>query len=137
MISPGVLLCVQNVWFFGLLVGLKGKKWSKMRKKFCLLHSISKETYIIWFSFMAHMYKMIISMGFFRIGKMAKNGKKWTKIPKNSFPHSISQELYLIWLWFLVYLCKMMISPASFFIFSNFWFFWFLGGEGKRVKNDP
>ena len=47
---------------------------------------------------------------------------------------SLSQELYLIWLWFLIHLCKMMISPASFFIFSKFWFFGFLGGRVKGQK---
>ena len=31
-------------------------------------------------------------------------------------------------------LCKIMISPAIFFIFSKFWFFWFLDGEGKGQK---
>ena len=34
-------------------------------KKVCLSCFISQETYIIWFLFMAHMYKMIISRAAF------------------------------------------------------------------------
>ena len=60
-------------------------------KKFCLLHFISQEPYIIWFSFMVHMYEMIISTGVFFIiskfwfsglleGKRAKNSPKWQNI---------------------------------------------------------
>ena len=33
------------------------------------------------------------------------------------------------------HMCKMIISPVSFFIFSKFWFFMFLGG--KSAKNGP
>ena len=54
------LFIFPNFWFFGLLGGEKvnnGPKW----EKFCLAHSISQEPYIIWFSFMVHMCKMIIS----------------------------------------------------------------------------
>ena len=49
--------------------------------------------------------------------------------------HTISQEKYSIWSWFLVHLHKMIISPEDFFVFSKFWFFWFL--RGKSPKRCP
>ena len=48
---------------------------------------------------------------------------------------SISLEPYIIWLSFMLHMCKMIMSPGGCFIFSKFWFFWFLGGGGKRAKN--
>ena len=107
------------------------QKWSKMTKNCVTLRSVSQEPYIIWLSFMIHMYKMIISLGVFFIfskfwfsgsleewkgKKKAQNGKKFCQF------HFISQEPYIIWSWFLVHMCKMMIFPAIFFIFSKFWF---------------
>ena len=126
MISEG-FFHFSKFWFSGLLGGLKRKKWSKMTKKFCLLHSISQEPYI-WFSFMVHICKLIISPGAFFIfstflfsrlleGKRAKNSPKWQKIL--SFVLSISEEPYIIWL-FVVHKCKMMISPGIFSFFQNF-----------------
>ena len=41
-------------------VVVKGQRRSKIEKKFCLLYSISQESYIIWFLFMVLMFKMII-----------------------------------------------------------------------------
>ena len=57
---------------------------------------------------------------------MAKNGPKWQKI--------MSVSLHILGTVPLVHLCKMMISPVTFFLFSKFWFFVFLGGEGKGQK---
>ena len=61
-------------------------------KKFCLLHPISQEPFIIWFSFMMHICKMIISAGFYFIFSKfwffglfnGINSKKWSKMTKNS-----------------------------------------------------
>ena len=103
-----------------------------MRKN-CLLCSISQETCIIWFSFMVHICKMIVSMGIFLIfskfwfsrllgGKRAKNSPKWQKIL--SVTPSTSQEPYIIWLSFMLHLCKMIISPGNFFIFFKILIFW-------------
>ena len=40
--------------------GVEGPKMVQNDKKFCLLHSISQEPYIIWLSFMVQMWKIII-----------------------------------------------------------------------------
>ena len=83
MISPDVFLIFLKFSFFGLLGGWKGEKMSKMKnnsyichvpydkndprwqKKISLLQLISQEPYIIWLSFMMHLRKMMISLGFF------------------------------------------------------------------------
>ena len=82
--------------FFKILVllvvkggGIEGQKMVQNEKKFCLLRSISQESYIIWFWFMVLMCKKIISLRvfhFFKIlisgllgGKRAKNSLKWHK----------------------------------------------------------
>ena len=90
----------------------------------------------------AHVYNDDISIYFFHFFKilifLVVRRVKWQKMAQNDkkfrLSHSISQELYLIWLWFLAHLYKIMISPAIFFIFSKFWFFWFLGGRVKGQK---
>ena len=79
----------QNFDFLGVLVGQKMTKWPKM-KRFCLSHFISQEPYILWFSFMVCMCKMISSGVFFIFlkfwfsgllgGKRVKNCPKWQKI---------------------------------------------------------
>ena len=58
--------------FFKILIlwifrGVKGQKKVQNGKKLGLLHSISQEPCIIWFSFMVHFYKTIISPGVFYI----------------------------------------------------------------------
>ena len=40
---------------------VKGQKMVQNKKKFCLLCFISKESYIIWFSFMVLMFKTIVA----------------------------------------------------------------------------
>ena len=69
-------------------------------KEMCLMQLISKETYIIWLSFMMHFYKMMMSLTFFLFflhffkisilwvvrwiggggGARVKIGPKWQKI---------------------------------------------------------
>ena len=49
----------QNFDFLGCCE-VKVQKMAQSDKKFCLLCFISQELYIIWFSFMVHMSKMII-----------------------------------------------------------------------------
>ena len=61
----GCFLFIQNCDFVGCWEGKKAKnrpKWEKL----CLSHSISHKSYII-FSFMVHMWKMIMSPGVFFI----------------------------------------------------------------------
>ena len=56
-----------KVLIFWVVRWIKGQKMVQNEKKFCLSRSISQEPYIIWFSFMMHMCKMIISMSIFFI----------------------------------------------------------------------
>ena len=65
MISPGFFVVFLVFGFSRLLGREKGKKWPRVTKKFCLLHVISQEPYIIWLSFMVHLCKMMMSPGVF------------------------------------------------------------------------
>ena len=68
-----IYICRCYFHFFKILIlcvvsggnGIKGQKMVQNEKKFCLLCSISQESYIIWFSFVVLMFKMIIPPGFF------------------------------------------------------------------------
>ena len=101
--------------FFKILVfwfvrGVKGQKMVQSDKKFCLLHLISQEPYIIWLSFMVHICKMIISVGLsFWFRREVKGQRTVQNDKKFCLSNSLSQEPYIIWLWFLVHMCKMMI----------------------------
>ena len=64
MISSGIFFFFQNFDFL-VHTGVKGQKMFQNDKKFCLLHSISQEPYLIWLLFMVQMCKMIISPGVF------------------------------------------------------------------------
>ena len=46
MISPGVFF-IFDISIFRAVRGVKGKKWPKMTKQFCLLNFISPEPFII------------------------------------------------------------------------------------------
>ena len=130
MISTSFFFIFSKFWFSGLLGGggVKGQKIVQNEKKFCLSCSISQDSYIIWFSFMVLMFKMIRPPGvFFHIFKIlifwvvmgvkgqriARNGKKFC------LSCSISQEPN-IWSSFAVHKCKIIISPGFCFIFSKF-----------------
>ena len=43
-----------KILIFSFVRGLKGQKVVQNDKKFCLLHSISQEPYIVWLSFVVH-----------------------------------------------------------------------------------
>ena len=68
--------CFSKFWFFGVVSMVKGQKMAQNAKKVCLSCFISQETYIIWFSFKVHMYKMIISrvVFFFILSKLWFSG---------------------------------------------------------------
>ena len=77
-----------RILIFWVVSGVKRQKMVQNEKKICLSRSISQEPYIIWFLFMIHMCKMMISSGLFfkilifrvvrrvRRQKMAPNDKK-------------------------------------------------------------
>ena len=109
------------------------------QKKFCLSNSISEGLYIIWFSFMVHIYKMIISPRVFFIfskfwflglrGKRAKTGPKWEEMLCSMF-----QEPYIIqfhsWYTYVKWHLQMLFS-----FIKNFDF---LDSRGvKMAKNGP
>ena len=118
-----------------------GKKWSKMTKKFCLLCSISQESYIKWYSFVLHNCKMIVSMSVFHFSKfwffwVVRRVKK-QKIVQNdqnlsTVPY-ISGTTHHMILIFGTH--KRIISPG---FFSHFFQILIVGvNSGKRAKNDP
>ena len=65
VISPSVALLISKVWFFGLLEGWEDEKWPKMTKISVRRAFIPQEYYIIWYPFLVHMCKRIISPGLF------------------------------------------------------------------------
>ena len=92
VISPGFFFVFLlfffhffNILIFQVVSGVKGKKMTQKDKKFSLLHSISQELYIIWLSFLVHIFKMIISpcILIFEVVRGLK-GEKWHKMTKNS-----------------------------------------------------
>ena len=87
--------CFSKFWFLGIVSRVKGQKMARNNKKVCLSCFISQETYIIWFSFMVHMYKMISQVVFFILSKLwfsrllgEYKGKKWSKVKNNSVSHT-------------------------------------------------
>ena len=58
IISPG-FFSFFDIFTFQAVGGVKGQKMTQDDKKFCLLHFISQEPYIMWLSFMIHLCKMI------------------------------------------------------------------------------
>ena len=59
------MFCFFKILIFQVVNGVKGQKMVHNDKKLCPSRSISQEPYIMWFSFMVQMYKMIISPGVF------------------------------------------------------------------------
>ena len=129
IISLDILFIFFKIFIFCVVKGVNRQKTVQNDKKFSLSCSISQERYIIWFSFIVHMSKIIISPGvFFIFSKFwffgllggVKMQKKVQNDKKVCLPHSISQEPYIIWLSFMVHMCKLIISSVFFFIFQNF-----------------
>ena len=97
-----------KILIFQIFRGLKGQKMARNGKNFCLWHLIFQEPYIIWSSFMGHMYN--ISRHFFSffskfwflesLEGMVKGQKMAQNDKKVCLSHSVSQEPYIIWLWF-------------------------------------
>ena len=92
MISPGAVFHFSRILLFWVVTGVKEQKMAQNEKKYCLSRSISQKPYIIWFSFMVHICKMIVSTSIFCFifskfwfsalsgGKRAKIIPKWQKI---------------------------------------------------------
>ena len=69
IISSSAFFHFFKILIFWVCMGVKGQKTVHNDKTFCLLHSISQETYIIWLWFLVHMCKMTISPANFFIFK--------------------------------------------------------------------
>ena len=84
MISPGFFF---HFWYF-IFPAVRGQKMAQDDKKFCLLHFVSQELYIIWSWFLVHMCKRIIHicrafLHFFQILIFRVNsGAKEQKLPE-------------------------------------------------------
>ena len=110
-------------------------------RNFCPLYSIFQEPYIIWWLFMVHMCKMIISPGVFFMfskfwysglllgggGGTAKNAPKWKKIL--SVVLHISGTIHDR---HLLYLREVTVSPGIFSFFQNFDF---PGWKNKSIQS--
>ena len=65
--STGIFFIFLKILIFWVVRGVKGQKVVQNKKKLYLTCYISQETYIIWFSFMVHICKIITSTGVFSI----------------------------------------------------------------------
>ena len=110
----------------------------------CLSRLISQEPYIIWLSFIVHMWKNYnISSCFFHFFKIlifwVVRGVKRKKMTQNekkilSVTCSISQEPYITWLSFMVHLYKMIISPGVLNFFKILIFWVVRGVKGQKLS---
>ena len=139
MIIPLGRFFIFSKFCFFLLLGVKKGKMVQ-NDRICPLHLISQDPYIIWLSFMVHMYK-IKSPGVFLIfqvvsrlkgQKMVQNDKKFCS------SRFISQEPYIIWFSFLVHsLVWNNISRFFFQLFTILVFQVVKGVKGqKTLEND-
>ena len=113
--------------------------------KFCLLHFISQEPYIMWLSFMVHIFAIIISSLVLFIFpkiwfsgctgcKRAKNGPEWQKIV--FFAPYLRNHTSYLWFSFMVKMCTMIISPGVFFNFKIL-IIWFVRGlKGQKMAQN-
>ena len=147
--SPRVIFSFTKIWIFQVVSGGKGQKVAQNDKKKCLLQFMSREPYIIWFSFVVHNCKMIISpvifffFIFFKIlifqvvrrvkgQKMAQNDKKLC------LSCLIFQKPDIIWSSFMVHMCKRIISAGFLYIFLQMLIFGISSGvKGQKMtQND-
>ena len=62
IISPGFFFLIFFLLLiFWVVMGVKGQKMVQNDYKFCPSRSISQEPYLIWFSFMVHIYEIVRS----------------------------------------------------------------------------
>ena len=141
MIYPGISFHFFKILILGVVSGIKGQKVIQNDKKNCLSRCISQEPYIIWFSFMVHLCKMIIfprvffffsKFWFSGLLKGVRGQKVVQSVKKFCLLRSISQGPYIIWSSFVIRMCKMMISPGAFFMFFKILIFQIF----RRVKGE-
>ena len=103
---------LQVLSFFKMLIfwvvkGVKEQKMVQNENKFCLWRSLSQESYIMWFSFMVHMSKMIIFPSIFFIfskfwfsGLGQKIALKWQKSSACHAPYLKNHTSHDSHLWY-------------------------------------
>ena len=142
IIFPGFSFIFPNFWFFGLLVGSKGKN----DKKLCHLCSISQESFIIWSWLVVHKLNMMISLGVFFIFSKpwffsllgGSKGKKWLKTTKTlSVVPYISGTIHHMIVIFGAHVWNDDISRCCFHFFKILVFHVVMGVKGKKMaQND-
>ena len=63
MISPSIFSDFFKILIFPVVSEVKGQKMTQNFKRFCRMHYITQEPYIIWLSCMVYICKMIITLG--------------------------------------------------------------------------
>ena len=134
IISPGVFSIFQNFDFLGFQ-GVKGQKMTRNDKKFCLLHLIFQESYIMWSSLMVQMCKRVIYPGIFLIfsklwffGIIREGGGrvKGQKMVQNDKIVSLTGH---------VHSCQLDLSPIVDFIWAEYGKdIFFFSENSKKIK---
>ena len=87
LISSSVFFIFFKIVISWIVSKVKEYKMAQNDKKLCLAHSISQEPYIIWFSFLIHLCKMMVRPGIFSFFKImifrAVRGVKEQKMVQN------------------------------------------------------
>ena len=129
-----------KVFIFWNASGVKGQKWSKMTKNYVVLHGSGTIRHMIAICGAQVLKDNISTFFFFKILIFwVARRVRGQKVSQNDKKLSVSLRIlgnhtaYDCGCWYnFVY--KMMISPETFFIFSKFWFFRFLGSRKKGKK---
>ena len=121
-----------QILIFWVVRRVKELKMVENDKKFCLLHSIFEEPYVIWLSFM--FVNISLKILIFWVHRGVKE-QKMVQNDKTCLSCSISEEQHIKWLSFMVQISKMIVSPGVFFNVKIFIFQFVKGPKGQ--KNGP
>ena len=109
-----------KILIFQVVSGVKEQKMVQNNKKFCLLHFISQELYIIWLSLNDNIFRCVVHFPKILIFWVHRGVKRVKKKKKNQNDKKfcllrlMSQEPYIIWLSFMVQMCKIIIFQGVF-----------------------
>ena len=112
IISSGVFFhFFWEFWFSGSIGGQKGKRWSRMTKKYVCrtpyLRNLTSYDCHLWCKYVKWSYlQVLLSMLKFWFSKLSRGwkGKKWPKMLKISLSYVMFQEPYIIWSSFMVHM---------------------------------
>ena len=108
-----------KILIFQVVSGVKEQKMVQNNKKFCLLHFISQELYIIWLSLNDNIFRCVVHFSKILIfwvhrGVKRQKKKKNQNDKKFCLLCLMFQEPYIIWLSFMVQMCKIIIFQGVF-----------------------